>query len=68
MEQSIQYASTLLLQLEQEALSIKNPNQKQETQAELFKKRELILRLEERLGEYGYVRFPDSYYGNTGRS
>ncbi|TVY27200.1 hypothetical protein LHYA1_G004652 [Lachnellula hyalina] len=49
---SIEYANGLLLELEQEALNIKNPNKKQETQAELFKKRELILRLEERLGEY----------------
>ncbi|TVY15641.1 hypothetical protein LARI1_G005688 [Lachnellula arida] len=49
---SIEYANSLLLELEQVALNIKNPNKKQETQAELFRKRELILRLEERLGEY----------------
>lgn len=53
--QSLAHANSLLLELEQDALSISNPNKKQETQAELFKKRELILRLEERLGEYNEV-------------
>ncbi|RDL41229.1 Uncharacterized protein BP5553_01208 [Venustampulla echinocandica] len=49
---NIRYANQLLLRLEEEAQNIKIPAKKQETQAELYRKRELILRLEEQLQEF----------------
>ncbi|EKD14010.1 synaptobrevin [Drepanopeziza brunnea f. sp. 'multigermtubi' MB_m1] len=48
---NLDYARALLVRLEQDAQKIKVQSRKQETQADLVQKRELILRLSERLQE-----------------
>ncbi|KAF4613405.1 hypothetical protein G7Y89_g15481 [Cudoniella acicularis] len=52
---NLDYANSLILRLEQDAQNIKIPAKRQDTQAELFRKREIILRLEERLQELNEV-------------
>jgi hypothetical protein len=59
--QNLEHARTLLLRLEQDALNIKVQAKKQETQADLIRKREVLDRLAERLQEYNEVCFP-SYH------
>ena len=49
--QNIEYARTLLLRLEQDALQIKIQNKKQEAQADLVRKRDALDRLSERLSD-----------------
>jgi hypothetical protein len=58
--QNVEYARGLLLKLEQDALNIKAQNKKQETQAELVRKREALQRLSERLEELNEVCPPFS--------
>ncbi|TAQ84638.1 hypothetical protein B7494_g7040 [Chlorociboria aeruginascens] len=55
---NIKYAEGLLLQLEQDALTIKVQTKKHETQANLIKKRDIIQRLLERLQELNEVNVP----------
>lgn len=52
---NLRYANKLLLRLEEEAQNIKIPTKKQERQGELYRKREMILRLEEQLQEFEEV-------------
>ncbi|CAG8957035.1 hypothetical protein HYFRA_00012516 [Hymenoscyphus fraxineus] len=56
---NLQYASSLLTQLEKEAQNIKNLTKKQEAQTELVRKREVLLRLEERLEELNDLAHPE---------
>ncbi|KAH6673135.1 synaptobrevin [Halenospora varia] len=53
---NLQYANELLLKLEQDAQYIKILSKKQEMQLDLVKKRDVLLRIEERLQELNEVR------------
>lgn len=55
--QNLEYAGNLLLKLEQDALGIRVLSKKQDVQGDLTRKRDALLRLQERLQDLNEVRY-----------
>lgn len=66
-KQNLEYARSLLLRLEQDAMNIKVQSRKQETQVDLIRKREQLQGLTERLQELDEVSSAFLIAVNCGR-